>query len=86
MKHHRSATDHRGTVEYIELGHLRGEATQKDAKIQTIEFVDSGSAKPSYDEEKKQQRPLESARDLVTEILTVEDDPTLVDGSYFNRF
>jgi hypothetical protein len=73
-----------GTVEYVELDHLGSTDVTKDQKISAIEFLDTESAKLSDDDAKKLNAlPPSSARELVTEILTAEDDPTLVSESKF---
>jgi hypothetical protein len=61
-----------GSTEQVEF------LDEKKFNVNTIERVDSDSSHLSADEESyKKPPPPSSARDLVTEVLLVEDDPTL---------
>lgn len=61
----------KGNVEHIE--YING----KQGDLSTIEKLETDSRTLSNDEDKLYNAPPEDARDLVTEVLLVEDDPTL---------
>ena len=65
-----SSTD--GSTEYIEFSDLEKE---KNGGIHVVERVDSKSS-----QEEVHTRPIETAEDLVTEVIRAEDDPTLNPG------
>jgi hypothetical protein len=50
---------------------------QKDGDINVMEKLETDSSNISHDEDSKHAKPPTTARDLVTQILLVEDDPTL---------
>jgi hypothetical protein len=59
-----------GSAEHVEY------LDEKKFDLNTVERVDSDS-NLSHDEDKHYTKPPTTARDLVTEVLLVEDDPTL---------
>lgn len=48
----------------------------KDMKIEVLERVDSDASERDADGDKIHRLPAETAHDLVTEVLRVQDDPT----------
>jgi hypothetical protein len=78
MTSRRKTETDKGSVEHVELDPLKGNGLDKNGDVTTIEFIDSESGISSPDGRRKPKVPLATARDLVTEILSVEDDPTLV--------
>ena len=60
----KGATEH---VEYVD----------PKSDVDVIEKLDNGSSNLSHDEDKHYRKELSTARDLVSEVLIVEDDPTL---------
>jgi hypothetical protein len=77
MTSRKNSTDE-GRTEVIELNTLNRRGLDKNGEVIAIEFVDSESGSSSEDIKRNLKNPLATARDLVTEILSVEDDPTLV--------
>jgi hypothetical protein len=51
--------------------------TRKTTDVDTIEKADTSSSSHSHDEDSHRSKPPTTAKDLVTEILLVEDDPSL---------
>jgi hypothetical protein len=78
MTSRRKTETDKGSVEHVELDPLKRNDFDKTGDVTTIEFIDSESGNSSPEGRKKPKVPLATARDLVTEILSVEDDPTLV--------
>jgi hypothetical protein len=60
-----------GTAEQVEF------VSSKNGTVNPREKLDTGSSNLSHDEDNHTVRPPTTARDLVAEILLVEDDPTL---------
>jgi hypothetical protein len=65
------------TLEHIDLGHVDINVGGTE-KVEVVELEDAKSEESRHEGEIKSSVPLSTARDLVTEILAVEDDPTLV--------
>jgi hypothetical protein len=59
-----------GTAEQVEFVGQKGD-------VNTVEKLDAGSSNLSHDEDNHNAKPPTTARDLVAEILLVEDDPTV---------
>jgi hypothetical protein len=59
-----------GSMEHVEF------VDPKKADINAVEKLETGSSNLSHDEDNHHTKPPTTARDLVTEILLVEDDPT----------
>jgi hypothetical protein len=78
MTSRRKTETDKGSVEHFELDPLKGNGLDKNGDVTAIEFIDSESGNSSADGKRKPKAPLATARDLVTEILAVEDDPTAV--------
>jgi hypothetical protein len=55
----------------------RVEYVDPKTDIEAVEKLDNGSSSSSHDEDKNYRKPPSSARDLVSEVLILEDDPTL---------
>jgi hypothetical protein len=64
-------------VEYADSTYNR-----KHTDISILEKLDNESGSLPHDEDKTYNAPPTTARDLVTEILLVEDDPTLVSTNH----
>ena len=62
-----------GSLEYVEFS-----TDPKRTDINTVEKLETDSSNASHnDDDHHYTKPPSTARDLVTEILRVEDDPTL---------
>jgi hypothetical protein len=60
-----------GTTEQVEF------VSPKNGDVNAVEKLDTGSSNLSHDEDNHNVKAPTTARDLVAEILLVEDDPTL---------
>jgi hypothetical protein len=57
--------------------HVEDLRSRKTDDLDAIEKAESSSSNLSHDEDRHYKKPPTTAKDLVTEILLVEDDPTL---------
>ena len=72
----RKNSTEKGHIDDVELDPIKRK--DKNGDVTTIEFVDTESGSSSEYVKRDPRNRLATARDLVTEILSVEDDPTLV--------
>jgi len=70
-------------VEMVPVSGSKKDSEKKGAVVEAIEYVDTDASSSQIEDGKsKPAIPPETARDIVTEILAVEDDPTLVSDLY----